>query len=919
MRFLLLGGVEVHAGGVPLPSGSAKQLAVLAALLVHANQPLTAETLVDRVWGDAAHDGARRALHTYIARIRRLLAEPDLVPAGRVLRRGSGYLIETDLDQVDLHRYRRLVERAAQPAVADETRAALLREAFALWQGEPLAGVPGDWAARTRAGWQREHHDAVIAWADVELRLGNPGAVIAPLSELADRHPLVEPLAAALIRALHAANRSAEALDRYAVTRQHLAEALGVDPGPALRAVHQAILRGDGRPPSSPATPAQLPLDVRGFTGRASHLAALDAALATAGDEPNTVVVCAVSGMAGVGKTALAVHWAHRARRHFPDGQLYVNLRGFDPTGPPLRPTEALRGFLEAFDVPPHRVPASLESQIGLYRSLVDGRRVLVIVDNAGSAEQVRPLLPGTPTAMVLVTSRNTLPGLVAGEGAQPLVVDVLSPSEARELLTRRLDRERVEADPTAVDEIVAACGRLPLAVAILAARAATQPSAPLRTLADELRAARRGLDAFAGDDPATDVRAVFSWSYRVLPPGAAALFRLAGLHPGPDFTAPAAASLVDVPVEAARELLTRLTGAGLLSEHRPGRYAFHDLVRGYAAEQVEHDDGAARDAAVSRLLGFYLHTAYAADRTLYPHRDPVPLTAPSPRPAPVPAGREAALSWCADEHDVLLNAVRQAAEAGLDDLAWQLAWAMTTYLDLQGHWPDWVRTQELALTSATRAGDRSGAAFSYRNIGLALAQLGRYEQAHAKLDTALRAYRDLRDDAGQAHTHNARARIFGRQGAHRAALAETQHAVRLFDRAAQPVMQARALNNAGWYQALLGEYESALASCLAALDIHHRAADRYGEANTWDSLGYIHYGLGDHSEAVDSYRTAIGLWREVGDRYNEADTLTRLGDALRAGGDPDAARAAWRSALAILEHLGHPDQDAVRTKLSGS
>jgi DNA-binding SARP family transcriptional activator/tetratricopeptide (TPR) repeat protein len=937
MRFRLLGAVDVWTDGARVPMGSTKQAAVLAALLFHANQPLSTEALVDRVWGEAAHDGARRALHTYIARIRRLLAEPDPIPPAeqpphshaRLLRRGGGYLIETDLDQVDLHRYRSLVEQARQPVGTDETRASLLREALALRQGEPLAGVPGEWAARTRTTLDSEHHDAVIAWAEVELRLGNPGIVIAPLTELADEHPLVEPLATELIRALHAANRSAEALDRYAETQRHLTEALGVDPGPALRAVHEAILRGGTTTASTapspslvgdsrPGTPAQLPMDVHGFTGRDAELAALDAAFATSGEEPTAVVVSAVSGTAGVGKTALVVHWAHLSRRHFPDGQLYVNLRGFDPSVTPLSPTEALRGFLEAFNVPPHRIPASLESQIGLYRSLVNDRRILIIADNAGSAEQVRPLLPGTPGAMVVVTSRDTLPGLVAGEGARPLSVDVLSVAEGREFLARRIEHDRAATDPAAVDEIIARCARLPLALAILAARAATHPWLPLRRLADELQATRHSLDAFAGDDPATDVRAVFSWSYRILPPTAARLFRLVGLHPGPDFTAAAAASLADVPVASARGLLTKLTGAGLLNEHRSGRYAFHDLLRGYAVEHAEaHDSRAARRAAINQLLGYYLHSANAADRQLYPHREPVRLTAPEPRTHPPRfANRETALAWCIEEHRVILNSVRQATDSRLDRVAWQLAWALTTYLDLQGHWRDWVHTQEIALTAATRLRDRSAMAFSHRNIGLALAQLGRYDESHRRLETALRMYQAQQDDAGRAHTHNARARVFGGQGEHHAALEETQHAVRLFNRVAQHVMRARALNNAGWYQALLGDYNQALASCRLALDTHRQAEDHYGEANTWDSLGYIHHRLGDHDQAVTSYRTAIGLWREVGDRYNEADTLTRLGDDLHASNHCDAARTAWRSALIILEHLGHSDQDTVRAKL---
>jgi DNA-binding SARP family transcriptional activator/tetratricopeptide (TPR) repeat protein len=908
--------------------GSTKQAALLAALLANANQLLSTEVLIDRVWGEDAHGTARRTLQTYVARIRRILAQVDASRAGRrprVLRRGGGYLLETDLDEIDLHRFRRLAEQASQPAGTEAARAELLREALALWQGEPLAGVPGDWAARARAGWQHERQAAAIAWAELEIRLGNPASVIAPLAELADDQPLVEALAVALIRALHAAGRTADAVDRYAGTRQRLATELGVEPGPALRAAHRAILSGGtvpGPAGSAPdfrmAVPAQLPMDVRGFTGRAIELAALDTAIAGTAEEPTAVVVVTVSGTAGVGKSALVVHWAHRVRRHFPDGQLFVNLHGFHPSGTPVRPADAIRGFLEALDVPSHRVPSSVESQIGLYRSLVDGRRILIIVDNARSAEQVRPLLPGTPGATVVVTSRNALSGLVAAAGAWPLNIDVLTAPEAREFLSRRIGHDRVAAASGDVDKIITASAQLPLALTILAARAATQPRLPLRTLAAEIGVAQRGLDAFAGDDPATDVRAVFSWSYRVLTPAAARLFRLLALHPGPDFTVFAAAGIAGVPAGSAGASVAELLGAGLLDEHRPGRYAFHDLLRGYAAEQAEaHDEPAARREAVGRSIGYYLHTAYTADQHLFPHREPITPAVPDPRTGSAgPADRDAAMTWFTEEHHVLLGVLRQAVQAGLDLAAWQLARALTTYFDLQGYWHDWVHTQQLALAAATRANDRAAAAFSYRNIGLALAQLGRADDAHQQLAEALRIYRNLGDAAGEAHTHNARARVFGRQEDHRAALEETQLAGQLFGRAGQPVMQARALNNAGWYQALLGEFQPALLSCRAALEIHHQAADRYGEANTWDSLGYIHHRLGDHEQAAAGYRTAIGLWREVGDRYNEADTLTRLGDDLNESGEHEAARDTWHSALTILEQLAHPDQVDVRARL---
>jgi len=348
---------------------------------------------------------------------------------------------------------------------------------------------------------------------------------------------------------------------------------------------------------------------VASFVGRSGHLRALDALLQDQGAAPTAVVISAIAGMAGVGKTALAVHWAHRVAGRFPDGQLYVNLRGFDPGGAGLDPGQALHGFLEAFGVPPARIPEDLAAQSGLFRSLLAGKRMLVLLDNARSAEQVRPLLPGSPGCLAIVTSRDKLAGLVATEGARPLALDLLTAADARDLLARRLGADRVAAEPAAIACIIAACARLPLALTIAAARAATSPTFPLAAIAAELREAASALDPFDAGESATDVRTVFSWSYRALSAPAARMFRLLGLHPGPDVAVTAAASLAAVPPGQARALLAELTRAHLLAEHAPGRYAFHDLLRAYASELASAQECPAdRASAVHRLLDHYLH-----------------------------------------------------------------------------------------------------------------------------------------------------------------------------------------------------------------------------------------------------------------------------------------------------------------------
>jgi DNA-binding SARP family transcriptional activator/tetratricopeptide (TPR) repeat protein len=951
MWFLLLGEMELQAAGRLLDVGAPRQQAVLAVLVVDAGRPVAIETLIDRVWEDTPPAAARNVLYSHLSRVRGLLRQAGALTGGatvRVERRHAGYVLEVDPDLVDLHRFRRLVEHGRDVRCADAERAEVLTEALSLWRGTPLSGISGGWVAEVRRSWHGWRLDAVTQWAQVELRLGHPNVVITALSDLVDEYPLAESLEVLLMRALQAVGREAEAVERFTTVRQRLADELGVDPGAELRSTYQMILRGEL--PSPPladrvvvgsanlASPAQLPPDVYGFAGRDHELRQLDQLLAATGRRSEAgrsagppgdaaraaraVVISAIDGTAGIGKTALALHWAHQVADQFRDGQLYVNLGGFDPNGSPVPPAEALRGFLDAFEVPADRLPASFSAQVGLYRSLLADRRVLVLLDNARNAEQVRPLLPGAPGCLVVVTSRNQLSGLVATDGAHPMTLHVPTGAEARELLARRLGERRLAAEPRAVDEILVRCARLPLALAIVAARAATHPRFSLTALAGELGDTRGALDKLAGPDLPTDVRAVFSWSYRQLSPEAARLFRLLGLHPGPDVAPPAAASLAGLTPGKIGLPLAELAQANLVTEHLPGRYTLHDLLRAYATELAHsHDTDRERRAAERRLLDHYLHTAHTAAQLLEPHRDPLSQapTMGARQPGTTPeelADLGQALTWFAAEHPVLLATVHQGADPDLDTHIWQLAWALTPFLERRGHWHDQHAAHSAALHAARRAADQTGQAHAHTGLARALGRLGRHDDAHTHLRQALDLFSDLGDDTGQAHVHLDLGWLFDLQGLHREAVSQDQDALRLFRAADHHTGQARALNNIGWYHTLLGEHKKTLTYCQRALTLHQQIGNHYGAAFVWHSLGYAHEHLNQHQQATACYQHALGLFRDFGDRYYEATTLIHLGNTHHTAGDLDNARPAWQHALTILDELHHPDAEPLRDRL---
>jgi DNA-binding SARP family transcriptional activator/Tfp pilus assembly protein PilF len=940
----LLGPLQVRCDGVTVAVRAGKQRAILAALLLQPGRVVPAGQLAELLWAPLPPPPtAPVALRNYVLRLRRLLG-----PAGQhlIVTRPGGYLITPGDCELDLARMEQ--ELAAARAAArdgDWQRAAAHADAsLSLWRGEPLADV--DLPALTAQHIPRltemrlQAHELRI---EADLALARHAEAATELPQLIAANPVRERLYALLMLAYYRSGRRAEALDTYRAATHVLSGEIGVDPGPELQALHQQILHDDAAlalPPalgvragsSGPAAgrvaqgtgvvPRQLPAAVGCFTGRAAELAELTGLLDQAGAQPaGTVVISAVGGTAGVGKTALAVHWAHPVAGRFGDGQLYVNLRGFDPSGTPVAPEAAIRGFLDALGVPPDQIPPGPEAQAGLYRSLLADKRMLIVLDNVRDEQQVRPLLPASPGSLVLVTSRSQLGGLAAAEGARLISLDVLTHGEAVQLLTARLGAARAAAEPAAASRIAGLCACLPLALSVAAARAAARPGFSLAALADELADSAGRLDALDAGDPGSSVRAVFSWSYQQLSDESARMFRLLGIHPGPDITAPAAASLAAIAEAGARRLLHELARAHLIAEHVPGRYAFHDLLRAYAAEQAQHtgsDTG--RREATGRVLDHYLHTAAGAARLLDPATEPVVLAPPRPGAAPgQPADHRQALAWFEAEHQVLLAAVTLAAGSGFDSHAWQLSWAMAPFLRIRGYWQEWAATQRIALAAATRLGDTAAQALSGLLLAGACTYLGDHDQVLDHFTRSLTLYQRLGDRFGEAKIQQHLGVLAERQGRYADALGHTEQALRLYQAIGDKTHEAGALNNVGWCHSRLGDYQQARAFCRQALTLCGEAGHRWLEGYAWDSVGYAEHHLGNLAEAAACYQRALSLHREAGDRSAEADALTRLGDTRHAAGELAQAREAWQQALAILEDIQHPDAGQVRGKLAST
>lgn len=669
------------------------------------------------------------------------------------------------------------------------------------------------------------------------------------------------------------------------------------------------------------AVPRQLPACLPDFIGRSGEMAALSGVFGKYRDH-DSATVSAIIGTAGVGKTALAVHWGHRMIHHFPDGQLYVNLRGFDPVGTPLAPSDSIRILLDGLNVPAERIPPALDAQIGLYRSLLAAQRVLIVLDNARDEQQVRPLLPGSGSSMVVVTSRRDLIGLATADGARLHTLQVLPVEQAAELLNRRLgSRWENDSQPgreQAVRDIARSCACLPLALSVAAARAAVRPDRPLAALAHELRNASERLDVLSTSDVTTNMRAVLSWSVRQLNPPATRMFDLLGLHPGPDVSVPAAVSLAGGARPDTLAALRELTEMHLLTEHPAGRFWMHDLLRAYATERAHALNSTRRATAINRMLGHYTCTAHAASALLNPFRV-------APAAPPLQTGRttpecldcyQEALNWFDAEWGVLVAAIGLAAARRRHAQVWHLSWAIADYLDWRGRWRELADTQQAALAAARELGIVSRQADAHRTMARAAIQLGSFNMARGHLSQALRLYGQAGNRTAAGHVLLDLGRMSERQGDYPRALSHGYQAFALLKRTSDRAGQANALNNIGWCHAKLGNASVALTYCEQALKLDRELGDRQGEAATLDSVGYAYYRLGQHVEAIGYLRRSARLYEELGNRFKQAEPLAHLGDALHAYGSLQSARNAWHDALTILDDLGHPDAHLMQARL---
>jgi DNA-binding SARP family transcriptional activator/tetratricopeptide (TPR) repeat protein len=921
VRFEVLGPMRIVGAQGARPVAGARQRTVLAALLANANRPVPVEALVETVWDGAPPDGAAVSLRAHIMRLRRGLG----VEAGaRIRTYEAGYLVEVREEELDAAEFEALCRQVGD-AIRDHAwtaASATATRALDLWHGPPLADVSSQTLRESWVPQLDQMRLQAVEWRiEAELRLGRHSQLIATLRGLTAEHPLREHFHAQLMLALARDGRQAEALEAYRKARRYLIDQLGIEPGLELRELQERILAGvpesqaeaagqrDGPPASAPAAPAtvprQLPASVRHFAGRTRELKTLTGLMTHAAAGGNAVVISAIGGLAGVGKTALAVHWAQQHADRFPDGQLYVNLRGFGPSAVPLSPEVAVRGFLDGLGVPAARIPPDLDAQVALYRSSLAGRRVLVVLDNARNAEQVRPLLPGSATCLALVTSRDRLTGLVAADGAVPVALNLLTPDEARELLTRRLGAERVALEYAAVEELIELCARLPLALNIVSARAAAYPDLALSEIARGLRGARQ-LDSLATGDSAADARAAFSWSYRALDPATAQAFRLVSLVPGPDFGAQAAAAPLNRTPREAESALESLVDAGLLQNPLPGRYRFHDLLRAYAAERADADEPAeVREARTARICGWYLRAAVEAARLISPDRRlPELEDSPETEPPPSFADYDAAVAWSDGEYANLIAVIDAAERDRRHEVVWKLAIALWDVFNLRGRFADLIDTHRRALVSARALRDRAAEGWLLSHLSVAYSTVGSPEAAIECLQQALEIDKESGNRRSEAVNLVNLGFAYFNQQQFEQAVETFQAALTASRETGHWRAEAAAINNIGSAYKNLGRLDEALEYTTAALATHREHGDRQAEASTCASIAEIMRLRGERAEAFVLCDQALRLSRAAGIRQEEANVLATLGYLHLAEGRVEEARRHWRKAEEIFREI---------------
>jgi DNA-binding SARP family transcriptional activator/tetratricopeptide (TPR) repeat protein len=925
VRFEVLGPLVVRAGERALAPASSTRRALLGLLLLADGRALPAERLLRAVWGDEPPDSGRAAVHVAVSRLRAWL-ELHVGGAAALDHDAGGYRLQVPAGSVDATRFRALAAESRQ-AASPEERLRRLCDALALWRGQVVGetAVPftGDVLVRQL---ERLRVDAACELADAALAGREPERALACLEATADAYPFDERTQAALAVVLAACGRQAEALGVVERARARLVDELGLDPGPHLQVAHLRILRqqvghgGTGaaaQPPRAAAArgqgrpvPMQLPPDVAEFTGRDAELAALRARLGgAAGGTAPTVAISAIDGKPGVGKSALAVHLAHGLAAGFPDGVLYVNLRGTALER--LPPLEVLGQFLRALGASDEEVPGDLDAATARTRSLLAGRRLLVVLDNAADAAQVRPLLPATAGCAALITSRAHLADL---DGADPLTLDLLPEPDAVALLAKLAGRERVDAEPAVAANIVTLCGRLPLAVRIAGVRLRSRPAWPLAALAERLADARRRLDELAVGDLA--VRSSFLLSYRALGAPTDRTFRLLGLVHGPDVAPGVVAALTGDP--AAERDLERLADAQLLETPAPGRYRFHDLLRLFARERADaEEDERQRQAAVDRALAWYLVGTWRAVALLGPagaaEADPA-------APGPAFADRAAALAWLDAELANLVAAAQQAADGPVASahLAWRLSNAVWPFLHLRKSWSNWRAVCEAAIRAAERSGEEAAAAAPLNSLGVVHAAQHRYQEAAACYRRSLAIRRRAGDRLGTATVLNNLGDLRLARRRHREAVRCLELSLTCLEGLGDRRGEGIARNNLGRAWLAAGRPGEALAHLTRGLADLRAAGDREAEAEALNNLGQVHTAERRHREAAACHRQSLALCRELGDRFQEANAHRGLGSVAAAVAGPPAARPHWQAALAIFQRLDAPEAEDLR-RLLGS
>ncbi|MFF7487350.1 BTAD domain-containing putative transcriptional regulator [Streptomyces luteogriseus] len=992
LDFGLLGPLVVRRAGAVLDPGRRRQRLLLIRLLLADGRAVAPQTLCEELWPQQpgrAPGGAMNSLHAHISKLRAVLEPQHLRGHGTfelLVTEPLGYALRVPPESRDTVRFERSLARAR--LFMDQGRPERVVEevqnALELWRGTAFADAAHHlFATQETARLEELRQTAREIRTTALLMRGRITEALDAAQELTAAHPLRETGWALLLRALYLAGRHPEALQRYAELRRHLADELGLEPGPPLRALHQGILHhdlpplhsagelngsgaasgaasahggggpGQGRDPIGPAAsggpdeggptapadpddgdaadrsgarrapaaegettpsplarPAQLPGSLTVFAGRAAEGAWLSA-VSGAPDRPgSTAASVVISGTPGVGKTTFAVHHAHRIASSFPDGQLFVNLCGFHPHAPAVDPGTALHGFLTALGVPAQRIPEDTPARSTLFRSLLADRRILLVLDNARDEQQVRPLLPAGAGCLTLITSRNRLPGLIATDGAKPLTLALPSQTEAHQALERRLGSERLAAEPTATAEIIRLCGRLPLAMAVVAARAELDRSFPLHAMVDDLKHTQGDLDAFTGFDSSTDVRAVFSWSYRSLDEDAARLFRFLALHPGPHITAPAATGLVGLSPARTRRALAALTSSCLVEQPLPGRYSLHDLLRCYAGELTRiHDTAQERHDATLRVLDHYMFTAYEANQLLKQDTTAeLDLGSPGEGVAPEKfTGAKQATRWFTAEHPVLTGLLHSAVSQKLDHHTSGLAWSLKEHLQRQEFWPEAITALTPALEVARRQGNRLEEGRCLRHLGSIHGYLGHQEEALRHLRRATAIFEQLDAIGEQARAHYVMACALFLFGRIQEAVTFSERGLALSRETGEELWLAECLLELAWFHSNLGQLEKSLQYSEEGIALFRRLDAPWQLAQGWDILGHTLRALGRHEESVATYQRATRAFEELGDHRNAIGTLMRLGDTRLAQGDREGARADW------VRALGNADERAMR------